>query len=497
MPPVSLLETLGTLPSGQVHKLSMDQATGFLREKYRTRTEDERKAESVKRLDLFRDRGRRHFEATIDRIFKNARVRAWRKDFVQLAEFQNITKRVVREVSSVYSEPATRTVSRANSRYQDLQHSVRYDRKMRQVNRYGNLINHCLVWPTVVDDRPVMRTVTTDRFAAVAHPNDKTQPVAYVLDQFPNGLDVTSQSPHYLVMSEFEFFKLDKDWRFVEGSLEEHELGTMPALLWSREEPDDCILDRDSGKDLTSAHEAVALLNTMMLKHQKGGTQLPYATGDVSAMANEQPMDEEHLMQVPEGVALSTLDLGADPESYIKAVRAVIKQIAANYGIPESVFDLSYQATSGVEIELKRAGLREIRRDQMLDFRPFEKDLTELWSTVLKKAGHELAFETVGWSIDFGEMDVPQDPMLKLDYWSKLEDMGLANRVEMYMDMNPEATEAEAKAAVARNIEMRIAQMVLFQKSGARESGDMQQEPHGKPPAQDTTADAEEEEAAA
>lgn len=488
MAPVSILDTLGTLPSGEVRRLSPDQMTVFLRSKYQTKAEDERKRDSVMRLDLFRDRGRPHFERVVDDLFKNARVRQWRKDFVRLAEFQNVTKRVVREVSSVYSEPANREVSSGDKKYQELQRVVRFDRKMRQVNRYGNLINHCLVWPDVVDGRPVMRTVTTDRFCAVAHPNDPTHPVAYIIDQFPNGLNVTDSDPHYLLMSEFEFVKLDKSWRAV-GAPSEHGLGRMPALLWSREEPDDCLLDRTSGNDLTSAHLAVALLNTLMLKHQKSGTNMAYATGDTSAMGSGQPMDEEHLLQVPEGVALSTLDLGADPESYIKATRAVIKQIAANYGIPESVFDLSYQATSGVEIELKRSGLREIRRDQMLDFRPFEHDLAELWSTVLTKAGHELAFKTDGWSIDFGEIDTPQDPMVKLEYWSKLEDMGLANRVEMYLDMNPEATPAQAAAAVAKNIELRIAQMLLFQKAGAQESGDMQQEPHGKPVKDDESND--------
>ena len=226
----------------------------------------------------------------------------------------------------------------------------------------------------------------------------------------------------------------------------------------------------------------------MMLKHQKSGTKLPYSTGDTATMSHGQPMDEEHLFQAPEGVALATLDLGADPSSYIDTVRAVIKQIAANYGIPESVFDLSYQATSGFEIELKRTGLREIRRDQMLDFRPFEHDLTDLWSAVLKAAGSDFAFEPIGWSLDFGEIDTPQDPMAKLLYWEKLEEMGLANRVEMYLDMNPEATEAEATKAIAQNLEMRLAQMRLFQQTGLPErESDADESPMG-----DSTMDQEE-----
>ncbi len=322
----------------------------------------------------------------------------------------------------------------------------------------------------------MLRTITTDKFTAVAHPNDPCLPVAYIIDQFPNGVAVKVSDPHYLLMSEFEFVRLDKDWRAASSPVE-HGLGRLPALLWSRSEPDEGLIDSTTGGDLVSAHMAVALLNALMLKHQKSGTRLAYATGDTSAMAKDQPMDEEALIEAPEGVALNTLDLGADPSNYIDAVRAVIKQIAANYGIPESVFDLSYQASSGFEIELKRTGLREIRRDQMLDFRPFEQDLAELWSVVLAKSeqGAEWRYEPVKWSLDFGEIDTPQEPMAKLTYWQKLEELGLANRVEMYMEMNPEATLKEAMEAVAKNLEMRLDQMRKFQAENAGVFGPKEQ----------------------
>src|SRR5690606_3199356 len=105
------------------------------------------------------------------------------------------------------------------------------------------------------------------------------------IDQFPAGASVKVTDPHYLVMTEFEFFKLDKDWRVLEETWEAHGLDRMPAILWHREEPDECLLDATSGKDLISAHLAVALLNTLMLKHQKAGTRVPYATGDTSNAA--------------------------------------------------------------------------------------------------------------------------------------------------------------------------------------------------------------------
>ena len=207
---------------------------------------------------------------------------------------------------------------------------------------------------------------------------------------------------------------------------------------------------------------AIALINTMMLKHQKSGTKQAVASGDLADMPIGQPMDEEHLLQAPEGVALSTLDLGADPDSYIKAGRSVIKQIAANYGIPESVFDLSYQATSGFEIELKRTGLREVRRDQIMDWRPVEQDLAEIMSESLAEHRHELAFNTLGWSIDFGEVETPQEPHSRLVYWEKLRQMGLMNTEQMYLALNPEAEEEDAEEAIANNAVVEARRVSLY-----------------------------------
>lgn len=466
---MTLNEVLGTLPNGKVLRLTDDQLTKFLRDKYNTDSEARRKASARRRLDLYRDKGRRHFERAIERVFKNQVVREWRKTFLEFSEFQNVTKRVVREISTVYSESAKRSVVRVtdDERYQLFQRTIRQDRIMRKVNLYGNLLNNVLVWPDVYPDGDrlvaVQRVVTPDKFSAIAHPNDPARAVGFVVERFPNGFSTAATEIHFLVIGAEELITLDKDWRMV-GRVS-HGWGRMPVILWSRQEPDDCILDGTSGEDLISAHMAVALLNTMMLKHQKSGTRMAIATGDTSGMARGQPMDEETLIEAPEGVGFQTLDLGADPRSYIEAVRAVIKQVAANYGIPEAVFDLNYQASSGFEIELKRVGLREIRRDQIMDFRIFERELAELWSFVLQRNRHPLAFDVTGWSINFGEYDTPQDPIAKLDYWEKMESMGLANRIEMYLVQNPEADEVQAREAIERNLELKIAWMRDLQRA--------------------------------
>jgi hypothetical protein len=465
---VILADHLGTRPDGTVSRLSTDEVSRYLRDRYHpdSSAEESRRREARKRLDYYHDRGRPHLERIIDQVFKAPEVRQLRHELAGMALYQNLTRRIVREISTVYSEPAERWLATGTEPYRDFVRVADLDRQLRHANRMTNLCNDVLVWPDIVGGRPKLRVITPDAFTAVAHPLDPTWPVAFVVDTFPTGTGVTAASPHYLVMSESEFFQLDQDWRIVSGSYRAHGLGTMPALLLQRERPDRGILDGSSGRDLVSAHEAIFLVNVGLLKTIKSAVaRQPVISGDYARVARGQVMDEEHILELPEGVAASTLDLSSDPRAYIDAARSIVKQTAANYGIPESVFDLSYQATSGFEIELKRVGLREVRKQQILDFRPLELDLAHLWSRVLTAAGSPYAFDSAGFGIDFGDVETPQEPIARLAYYEKLEELGLGNRVEFYLNSNPLASEAEAIAAVERNLEMRIDRMLQLQRA--------------------------------
>ena len=459
----SINEILGTLPSGRVLALPDDKASEIIRDHCTSQSEIDRKAMARNRLDLYRDKGEAQIREMVNSVFGNSRVKELRQKFVDIASFQNLTKRIIREISSVYSESATRSVRGGRvEQYKSLQARLRMDRKMRQLNQRVNLLNECLVWFDVSLGKPKIHIVTPDNMSVLPHPNDQTELAAVVIDATPMGVSRSETDPHFIVYTDEEFFKLDKNYRMVGGSRQNHGLPRMPMLLVHREEPEVSLLSPNPGSDIISAHKAVALLNTMLLKHQKSGTKQGVISGDIGDMPHGQPMDEEHLLQAPEGAILSTLDLGANPGSYIDSVRAVIKQIAANYGIPESVFDLSYQSTSGFEIELKRTGLREIRRDQIVDYRPVEREFAEIMSLVLTESSSPDAFRTDGWSIDFGEMEAPQDPSQRLNYWEHLRKMGLMNTYEMYMELNPEATEQEAEDAIAENAIVEARRVELF-----------------------------------
>lgn len=464
---MSINEILGTLPSGAVTSLSDDQMTQYLRENYIDSGEEKkRRAITRKRIDLYKDEGEKHFEALIDDKFKNMSNREQRKKFIGIAMYQNLTRRIVREISAVYSQAAKRTVKSEpmNARYSALQRTLRMDKRLRLANQMVNLCNEAVVWFDIKrTGKPVIRVVTPDNFWAVCHPNDPTELVAFIFDRHPTaGSKVSPSTPRYIVVTETEHFALNESSRMIQGSRMLHGLSRMPAILVHRTEPDTKLLDASPGKDITAAHEALALMNIMLLKHQKSGTKQAVATGDLGEIPRNQQMDEESILEAPDGVVLSTLDLGANPESYITTARSIIKQIAANYGIPESVFDLSYSASSGYEIELKRESLNEIRSDQILDWRPVEFELTEIMVETLAEAGHPLAFNALGWSVDFGETGAPREPLQMLMYWKELRSMGLMNTIEMYLELNPEATQDDAIDAIASNALIEAERVAMF-----------------------------------
>lgn len=451
-----LKRTLGELPSGNVSELSELGVRQYLERVVKSDAEVARKKRMAERLRLFHDREMtKYAEDKIVAWFKNEKVRARLKLMAPLATFQNITRRIVEEISVVYAEAADRRVEgKDDVVYQSLLLELGINTKLRRTNEYVNLCNEVLLWYAIGSDlSPQLRAVTPDKFSAIPHPLDATRLAAVVFPIERFGLSTAATDPAWQVWSDYETFQLDGNFRTIGGSYTIHSYGRLPGVLVHRKDPYDRLLDGDSGDDLRAAHDAVLMLNLLMLKEQRSGTKVPYVAGDISQTATGQAMDREELSVFQEGIAPGTLDLGADPRTYIDAARAVIKQVAANYGIPESVFDLSYQATSGFEIELKRVGLREKRRQQiMYPYRPAERQLADVMSAVNADGLPASSFSTERWRIDFGEIEMPRDPMQRLAVFEKRRQLGLMSTVDMVMDENPEMDRKQAVMHLTGNI---------------------------------------------
>lgn len=451
---MKLAESLGVLPSGSIAPLSVEQVARACYYAATSETEKQRIAVLEERLDLYHDRGRRLFEADVNEAFQDDKLRSEHKKFIKFAEFNNITRRIVDEVSTVYQDAAFREVDEdgrePQKRYLELlRHpSVAIDSVMREANRITNLCNESLVWgmarrnpmDVVASGTPALRVFNPTRFHVVASPIDAVHLIAIVLPIKRSAKNVDVMEPHFEVWSEDEMFQLNGQGQFIRESYVEHRLGRIPGVLVHKRMPQDRLLDADSGKDLPSAHRAITLMNLMMLREQKAGTVVPYVAGDIGNTPMQQSMSRDNLTQFQEGIAPGVLDLKSDPAAFIAAARAVIKQVAANWGIAESVIDLSYQATSGFEITMKRLALREKRHEQMMyPWAPAERQLADVMQVVSDEyLDPKYRFQIAQWNLNFGEIETPQDPTAELELLLKMRTAGLISTADIIIRYNPE-----------------------------------------------------------
>lgn len=262
--------------------------------------------------------------------------------------------------------------------------------------------------------------------------------------------------PHFVVWSESDVFKLDKMGRVITETIETNPFGRMPGVLIHREPPAGALLDSTTGDDLVSAHMSAAFINVLLLKETRTVNKQVAFGGDLSTTASGQAQDTGADVMLGDGVTAQTLDRSIDLAQYRETSDHVIERAASNHGIPPSL--LRHQgATSGFEIELRRIGLRERRRDQIMVFRPVEHELASIMSEVLAlDAGAEMQFSDNGFQVDFGEVETPQDAMAKLLFREKARGMGLINTLDMIMEDNPDLRPADALEKLQFNIDVEV-----------------------------------------
>jgi len=471
---MSLHAAFSRLPSGyMVAGRTYSQIVKMLRREYfESNDEKARQREAAERLDFYCDRFEHHLRALVSRQFGHKLIISEKQKLVPEASYQNLVKRIIDETSTHYAEPAMREVASGGEGYARFLEVTDYHRKMDLVAKLRNLCNEVLVWFGVRGDgegnnEPRMRLITPDQFWAVSDPYDPAELVALVIRLPARGVERKDRDPHYVMWSAEAIAYLDKDWAIVQGfkfpegarrleaGVVENPLGRIPGVLVHRGVVTDKLLDPDSGRDLIRAQRTVSLLSLLLIDEQKNGTVLVYAQGRTKDLASGQPLDRRFIVEVPEDVIINSIDLQAEPESYLQTASAVIRQVAANYGIPGDVFDLSFAATSGFEIQLKRARLKEIRRHQSKDFKAIERELAECASAVMDaEASPEYRFSAEGFKIDFGESEVPRSAKEQLEVRAMARKMGLSNPIDEVRADNPDLDDAGALAVVARNLEL-------------------------------------------
>ena len=452
----SILQTLAVLPSGNYGQtLDPSELGKYLGIQLDTREEKARNARHVLRDELYRDGGVAHMETVIDAVFTDPDVRRLRKDFVKYARFNNALKRIVNELSTVYAEPATRSVA-ADEPYQSVLDEVRIDEVMFQVGRLLNLHRSLLVGFRVKDrvdaePVPVVDIASPAHVRAILHPNDASEVVGWLVANSYRPARHTLDVPAWTLWSTHERFHLRSDLSVIPGSHVVHEMGVCPWVPVTLGPPGAGFWPGEEGEDLVAAHLAIWLSNVFGLKEMKSATKQAVISGDTTSTARGQAADSEVPIELGDGAAVSTLDGSMDLSMFRETSDHILTSAALNYGMSPGL--VNHQGTQSAEArELMRVPLRELRLQQQVPLRRFEERFAKVMSAVLAKDLPSRSFSPDGWRIEFGEAQTPLSGSQEMDLFLKQRQAGIDNTAAFIQRRRPGMTLEQAESVMAENI---------------------------------------------
>ena len=461
---VSILETLGALPDGSTDAINLTQLGEYLHKHYDTPSERDRNARHARRDVFYRDGGCEIMCQVVDKVFKDDRVRELRKEWVPFARFSNDVKRIVGEMSTVYAEPASRTVggdAENVQRYVDLAAAVMLDEVMDEANRMVNLHRAILVGPRVRKHADGSRSMVIDiatptAVRAVTHPYDASLVVGWLVKTHarPAHISTAPRVIAWQLWSDHEVIDLDEHLIPI-GEPRAHGLGVcrwVPLTFNASSLPG--FWPGEEGEDLIAAAISIWMSHILMLKETKSATTVPIISGDTTTMARQQAADTESPIEAPEGTSVTTVDMSMDTEIFTRAAEHVLERVGNSYGL--SLTTLKHQGVQSAEArEILLEPLRALRRKQIKFFRRFEAELARVMAAVARVDLPALAFDATGFRIDFGEIQALTPKKQRMDEFDQAARLGIDNIIAMYRRENPDADEETARAAISENIAIR------------------------------------------
>lgn len=451
----ALVDLYGTTPARIVDWVSRDHGIGSASIEFMNSSRMRRET-MARRLRLYRDRAAQDVVAIIHAVYESKEYQKTLERYVPVALEQNVTRRIIDEIASLYDRPALRMlVDQAElERFRKEEKRLRLHEVMQEAHRLLTLCNEVLIWQfSGVDGLTRLRIVTPDAFDAIPHPQDPLEPAAFMIDRAPPmmpDLDLRARLPHYELWDDKYVYLINKHGSLVDkngmptSEPIEHGLGRIPAVLLHRREPTTCLIDDSHGADIESCHLGVALLNVMIMRLSKSqGERQPVLTGPLAHLAVGQVMNGERPLMLPPEVTASMLEMKTDPEHYLAVKKDKISSCGNTYGMSYEQFSMSEGAdlASGKVYEMRRQKLAEIREESRRRAVVNEGLVVDL-----------MGFDTDGLRLDYQETAMPLDPAEEISLLKDKEAMGLDSRIAYLQRKDSDLSREDAVEKVQANL---------------------------------------------
>lgn len=460
---LGLREQLSRRPGGSLRDpvLSWPEVSTYIREQAtHNQAEKRRQERAAQRQRFYQCRGDDEMWAMVQEIYATETANL-RRPMIEFTKYFNLCRRAVNEIATVYAQPATRTVKGDdnNAAYKEVQRLSRQDEVMQRINRLAVLHRALAIGPRMRQSpsgewEPVIDVVTPAKFFAVRDPLDPTQFAALVFENdFALAGVAAPEAPKWTVVGWNEWAFMSSVGEILESTVTPHS-GGIPWILLTLEPPDGKLIDEDTGEDLIAATKIIWFLQLHHLKESRDSTVQTIVMGDTSMATRRQVNDTSATGQLPEGVTVQTIDRGMDVSIFIEGAKYVAETAGANYGIAPSVMR-GESVTSADARELQRLPLRELRLQQHIPFREFERQLARVQSMVVAQYAAQrpdLQFTVDGWRVNFADPQTPLGTKEALEVYRDKRGLGLTSTVKQMMEQDPDLDREGAKAEILRNI---------------------------------------------
>lgn len=463
--PVSILRTLALLPSGQYGpNLSLPELGAYLGKHLNVDEEKRRNQRHDLRDQLYRDGGCAYMRDQIDHVFIDQTTRDLRKRWIEITRFNNPTKRIVNETSTVYAEPAKRSVAdeAEQVKYKTLTDAVALDEHMLKIGRLLNL-HRCLLvgfrvrtLPNGVRE-PVVDHATPAHVRAVLHPDDSKLVIGWLIrkrsayHRTESGGLTTMNIPAWTLWTDYERVFLRDDLTPIVGTYVVHGLGVNPWIPVTLGPPDSGFWPGEEGEDLVAAHTAIWMENILLLKESKSATKQTIIQGDGATLARGQAADSEVPAELADGQSIQTVDTSMNLGMFTDTSDHILTSTGNNYGLNVAVINHN-GAVSAEARELLRVPLRELRLQQQIPLRRFEHSFVLVMVAILEHDLPSMAFDPTGWRMEFGEAQTPLSMIDRMNLFIAQRAEGVSDTVEFLQALFPGMTAEEAMDQIQKHV---------------------------------------------
>lgn len=432
-----------------------------------------RKDEACKRIDYYKGDQLGHLENILARQFAHP------ERLKLQMQFSNITRRIINEVSVVYKRPAQRRLMLGGSpiegpkaeAYQKMLEDARIDAVLKKVNRYANLLNTILVQAVWRNERVELDILTPDMVNVVQDAKDPTRASAVIIEQtYPDTVTLEGPGNPYGARRLFIAWTAEQHQVYDEQGRARPDManedgvnpyGLIPMAVFRDAYPDGFFWN-EGAADLINAQESINVKLTelnSLIKMQSFSIPVIIGQGPVGGIT----IDPSNYLEIPLADAIDKGQpdfkfVSPDPKikDLLEAISEDVRRIADDWGLSMDSFKLSGSPSSGLSLKLQNVRLIERREDDVALYRDYEKDLFRVMRAVhnAHAAPADAIPEDAELSVNFAELEFPEDPAAEDARWITRINQGVASRAQWIMAIDSDIkTEEEAEERILENQE--------------------------------------------